>query len=64
MDTDQSDSSAMPLEVKQMSRKVHRPFVSNREASFSLRMMLSAASISSASCSPLSSSFVTASYQE
>ena len=41
-----------------MSGKVERQFFGNRVASFSLRMVQSVASISSASCSPLSSSFV------
>ena len=41
-----------------MSGEVDRPFVGRSVASFSLRMVQSAASISSASCSPLSFSFV------
>ena len=47
-----------------MSGEVDRPFVTSRIASFSLIMVLSAASISSASCSPLSSSFVFVSHLE
>ena len=58
MENDQSDSSTMLLEVKLMSGEVDRPFVGSRVASFSLRMVKSAGSISSTSCSPLSSSFV------
>ena len=41
-----------------MSGEVDRPIVGSRVTSFSLRMVESAASISSASCSPLSSSFM------
>ena len=63
-ETDQSDSSAMSLEAKLMSSEVDRPFVCFRVASFSLRMVQSATSISSASCSPLSSSFVSVSHLE
>ena len=47
-----------------MSGEVDRQPVGSRVASFSLRMALSAASISSASCSPLSSSFVFVSHLE
>ena len=64
MVTEQSDSSAMSLEDKLMTDNVVRPFVSSRVPLFSLRMVLSAASILSASCSPLSSSFVFVSHLE
>ena len=47
-----------------MSGEVYRPFVGSHVASFSLRMVYSAGSISSASCSPLSSSFVFVSHLE
>ena len=47
-----------------MSGEVDRPFVGIRVTSFSLRMVLSAASITSACCSPLSSSFVFVSHLE
>ena len=64
VETDQSDSSAMSLENKLMSGEVDRPFVGSRVASFSLIMVSSAASISSASCSPFSSSFVSVCHLE
>ena len=48
METDQSDSSAMSLEVKLMSDKVDRPFVGSHAASFSLTMVQSVESISPA----------------
>ena len=58
METDQSDSSAMLLKAKLMSGEVERQFVGSCVASFSLRMVHMAVSISSASCSPLSLSLV------
>ena len=39
VENDQSDSSAMTLQAKQMSGEAVRPFVGSRIASFSLRMM-------------------------
>ena len=62
--TDQSHCSAMSMETKLMSGEADRLFVSSRVASFSLRMLYSATSISSASCSPFSSSFVFVFHQE
>ena len=47
-----------------MSGEVYRPFDGSRVASFSLRMVQSVASISSASCSALSPSFEFASHLE
>ena len=47
-----------------MSGEVDPLVVGSRVASFSLRMVLSATSILSANCSPLSSSFVFVSLQE
>ena len=47
-----------------MSGEVDRPFAGSHVASFSLRMVKSAASISTASCSPHSSTFAFASHQE
>ena len=64
VETDQSDSSAMSLDAKLMSGEVDRLFGGSRVASFSLRMVLSAASISSSSCSPISSLFVFVSHLE
>ena len=64
LENDQSDSSAISLEANVMSGEVDKPFVGSRVASFSLRMVYSAASTSSASCSPLSSSFVFVSHLE
>ena len=64
METDQSNSSAMSLEAILMSSEIDRPFDGSRGASFSLIMVLSAVSTLSASCLPLSSSFVSASHLE
>ena len=64
METDQSDSSAMSLVAKLMTVEFDRPFDGSRVASFSSRMMQSAASISSASSSPPLSSFVFVSHLE
>ena len=47
-----------------MSGEVDRLFVGSHVASYLLRMVLSAASISLASCSPLSSSLVLVSHLE
>ena len=47
-----------------MSGEDDWPFVGSRVASFSLRMVLSAASISSANCSPMTSSLVFVSHLE
>ena len=64
METDQSDSCAMSLEAKLILGEVDRPFVASRVASFSLGIVLSAVSISTAICLPLSSSFVFVSHLE
>ena len=45
----------MSLQAKLISGEVDKPFVGSRVASFQLRMVQSAISISPASCSPLSS---------
>ena len=58
MKTDQSDSRAMSLESKLMSGEVNRSCVGSHVASFSLRRVQSAMSISSANCSPLLPSLV------
>ena len=41
METDQSDSSAISLETKQMSGEVDRPFVGSRVDLFALEMVKS-----------------------
>ena len=64
METDQSDSCAMSLAVKLMSGEVDRPFIGSRVASFSQKMMYSAASTLLATCLTLSSSFVFVSHLE
>ena len=45
METDQSGISAMSLEAKLLSDDVNGPFVGSRVASFSLRVVQTAASI-------------------
>ena len=45
METDQSGISAMSLEGKLLSVDVDGPFVGSREASFTLRVVQTAASI-------------------
>ena len=64
VETDQFDSCAMSLVAKLMLGKLDRPFAGKRVASFSLRIVLSTASISSSGCSPISSSFVFVSHLE
>ena len=64
METDQSESSAMALEVKLTSGEIDQPFICSSVASFSSTKVWSAASISSASCLPLLFSLVFVSHLE